>query len=253
MRISPISASSPRRIGGSSSASTTSTRRCRGRSSGTSSGSLRASRSSGRERGFGDAIRRCVVMATVREYRQAMARFAEMRNIRVWYTRLDVAGDPRPAQGGGFQEADEALRVQRRQRAHEGQPASAHEAVRHRRRRAPDRRQSSPRDADRGRAAGRGAGPPRGRRAANDPHLPAHPAARPAPSARELPLRARGPQGRRRRQRGCPDLDPAPGGPRRGRSAVPPVQGSPGIGARAVSRRRASSPSTDSASSRGSG
>jgi uncharacterized protein (DUF2252 family) len=46
----------------------------------------------GRERGFGDAIRRWVVMATVHEYRQAMARFAEMRNIRVWYTRLDVAG-----------------------------------------------------------------------------------------------------------------------------------------------------------------
>jgi uncharacterized protein (DUF2252 family) len=45
----------------------------------------------GRERGFGDAIRRWIVMGTVREYRQAMARFAEMRNIRVWYTRLDVA------------------------------------------------------------------------------------------------------------------------------------------------------------------
>ena len=29
--------------------------------------------------------------AAVREYRQAMARFAEMRNIDVWYTRLDVA------------------------------------------------------------------------------------------------------------------------------------------------------------------
>ena len=35
----------------------------------------------GRERGFDDAIRRWVVMATVREYRQAIARFAEMRNI----------------------------------------------------------------------------------------------------------------------------------------------------------------------------
>ncbi len=35
--------------------------------------------------------RRAVVTATVREYRQAMARFAEMRNVDVWYTRLDVA------------------------------------------------------------------------------------------------------------------------------------------------------------------
>ena len=45
-----------------------------------------------RDRGFKDQIRRSVVMATVREYREAMARFAEMRNIDIWYTRLDVAG-----------------------------------------------------------------------------------------------------------------------------------------------------------------
>ena len=37
-------------------------------------------------------IRRSVVTTAVREYREAMARFAEMRNIDVWYTRLDVAG-----------------------------------------------------------------------------------------------------------------------------------------------------------------
>jgi uncharacterized protein (DUF2252 family) len=46
----------------------------------------------GRDRGFKKAIRRSVVMTAVREYREAMARFAEMRNIDVWYTRLDVAG-----------------------------------------------------------------------------------------------------------------------------------------------------------------
>ena len=45
----------------------------------------------GRERGFNEAIRRSVVMTAVREYREAMTRFAEMRNINVWYTRLDVA------------------------------------------------------------------------------------------------------------------------------------------------------------------
>ena len=44
MRTSPTSASSQRRTGAWSSASTTSTRRCRGRSSGTSSGWSRASR-----------------------------------------------------------------------------------------------------------------------------------------------------------------------------------------------------------------
>ena len=45
----------------------------------------------GRERGFDDAIRRSIVTGAVREYRETMARFAEMRNIDVWYTRLDVA------------------------------------------------------------------------------------------------------------------------------------------------------------------
>src|SRR6476659_416109 len=46
----------------------------------------------GRDRGFKDSVRRSVVLATMREYREAMARFAGMRNIDLWYTRLDVAG-----------------------------------------------------------------------------------------------------------------------------------------------------------------
>ncbi|MCW2767496.1 MAG: hypothetical protein JWO11_3455, partial [Nocardioides sp.] len=46
----------------------------------------------GRDRGFNKAIRRSIVMTTTREYRAAMARFAEMTNIDVWYARLDVAG-----------------------------------------------------------------------------------------------------------------------------------------------------------------
>ena len=46
----------------------------------------------GRDLGFNEAVRRSVVMTTSREYRAAMTRFAEMRNIDVWYTRLDVAG-----------------------------------------------------------------------------------------------------------------------------------------------------------------
>jgi uncharacterized protein (DUF2252 family) len=44
----------------------------------------------GRERGFDDEARRSAVTAVVREYREAMWRFAEMRNIDVWYARLDV-------------------------------------------------------------------------------------------------------------------------------------------------------------------
>jgi uncharacterized protein (DUF2252 family) len=46
----------------------------------------------GRELGFDEGARRVAVMATVRSYREAMASFATMRNIDVWYTRLDVAG-----------------------------------------------------------------------------------------------------------------------------------------------------------------
>ena len=41
--------------------------------------------------GFDETIRRSVVSAAAREYREAIARFAKMRNIDVWYTRLDVA------------------------------------------------------------------------------------------------------------------------------------------------------------------
>ena len=44
----------------------------------------------GRDRGFDEVVCRSVVTAAVREYREAIARFAEMRNIDVWYTRLDV-------------------------------------------------------------------------------------------------------------------------------------------------------------------
>ena len=44
-----------------------------------------------RERGFSLDRRRAAVIATVREYRRAMARFAGMRNVDIWYTRLDVA------------------------------------------------------------------------------------------------------------------------------------------------------------------
>jgi uncharacterized protein (DUF2252 family) len=43
-----------------------------------------------RDRGFDDATRRAAVLATVRGYREAIAQFATMRSVDVWYTRLDV-------------------------------------------------------------------------------------------------------------------------------------------------------------------
>jgi uncharacterized protein (DUF2252 family) len=44
----------------------------------------------GRYRGFDAESRRAVVMATAGEYRRAMARFAAMGSLDVWYVRLDV-------------------------------------------------------------------------------------------------------------------------------------------------------------------
>ena len=44
----------------------------------------------GRQRDFSEQERRSVVMTAVGEYREAMARFAKMRNVDVWYTRLDL-------------------------------------------------------------------------------------------------------------------------------------------------------------------
>jgi uncharacterized protein (DUF2252 family) len=46
----------------------------------------------GRELGLNDVARRSLVMTTVREYRHAMAGFAALRNIEVWYARLEVEG-----------------------------------------------------------------------------------------------------------------------------------------------------------------
>ena len=44
----------------------------------------------GRDRGFDDAERRESVLAAVRAYRKAMREFALMRNLDVWYSRLDA-------------------------------------------------------------------------------------------------------------------------------------------------------------------
>jgi uncharacterized protein (DUF2252 family) len=45
----------------------------------------------GRELGLTSVKRRAAVQAAVRSYREAMRRFATMRNLELWYVRLDVA------------------------------------------------------------------------------------------------------------------------------------------------------------------
>src|SRR6478672_8174904 len=84
------SAASPRPSGISSTTSTTSTRHCPGRSSGTSSASRPASRSPAEIAASGEAERRACVLQVVRSYREAMRAFAGQRNIEVWYARLDA-------------------------------------------------------------------------------------------------------------------------------------------------------------------
>ena len=44
----------------------------------------------GRERGFSEKERRAIVEATVAEYRSAMRGFAEMTNLQVWYSSIDI-------------------------------------------------------------------------------------------------------------------------------------------------------------------
>ena len=44
----------------------------------------------GRNRGFSEQERRAPILAMLREYREAMRRFAAMRDLDVWYARLDI-------------------------------------------------------------------------------------------------------------------------------------------------------------------
>ena len=65
----------------------------------------------GRDRGLTDAERTNVVMATVAAYRQAMAEFAAMSNLDVWYAHLDI--ETALANMGGLLEPDRRRRVEK--------------------------------------------------------------------------------------------------------------------------------------------
>ena len=47
-------------------------------------------RMAGRENGFSGKTRKAIVLSTVAAYRTAMREFAGMRNVDVWYARLDI-------------------------------------------------------------------------------------------------------------------------------------------------------------------
>ena len=74
-----------------SSTSTTSTRPTRDHGSGIVKRLAASFAVAGRGRGFREDQRRSAVQGVVREYREAMRRFAKERNLDVWYTRLDVS------------------------------------------------------------------------------------------------------------------------------------------------------------------
>ena len=161
-----------------SSASTTSTRRCPARSSGTSSASSRASPSPGRDRGFDEKQRAEINREVVRSYRENIRdvrRDAQPRPLVLAdRRRRDLA--PRSSSEAKAPRQREALRGERRQGTDEGQHEGVREADDDRRRRA----------ADHGRpAADR---PDRGRRRRPDP-----PPGRVPPRASSAPTGARSP------------------------------------------------------------
>lgn len=65
----------------------------------------------GRDRGFGRSERESAVLSAALAYREAMASFAEMRNLEVWYARLEV--DDMVEQLGAAKDSTAVRRVER--------------------------------------------------------------------------------------------------------------------------------------------
>ena len=88
--------------------------------------------------GFSDKERRKVVLDTVCSYREAMATFAAMRNLEVWYSHLSVEEALRTFTQGVDPKRLKQRGGGRRQGAHQGQHARVREADARRRRRTAD-------------------------------------------------------------------------------------------------------------------
>ena len=76
----------------------------------------------GRDRGFDDKTRATINVAVGRSYREAMQEFAAMRNMDVWYARVDIEELLREFAARGDRRAAEAGGEERREDADEGQP-----------------------------------------------------------------------------------------------------------------------------------
>ena len=185
-----------------------------------------------------------MTLASVRAYREAMAEFAQMRTMDIWYAHLSeqdlmaaldtaAASQKGKAQKKAAQGAAKAAQEGRPEGAHPRQPAGAVQARRARRRQLPHREPAADRDP----------GPGTGRIVRDVPDEVAAAireqfrayratlqADRRAP-ARTLRGHRRRPQGRRRRQRRHPGVHRAAAGPRPAGSAVPAGQGGHHLGA----------------------
>ena len=193
----------------------------------------------GRDNGYTAKDRKKVLLTLLGAYRSAMREFAGMTNLAVWYSHLDV-DTLAPQLSTGVDKATAKRAEANVAKARTRDSMQAFDKLTHvvdgERRIISDPPLIQPieelvegmdRERDHGDAA------------RHHPRLPAHLAERPPAPARGVPPRPRGPQGRRRRQRRHPGVDPADVRPRRARPAVPPGQGGPGVGARGVRRRAA--------------
>ena len=245
---------SPRPTGGWCSASTTSTRRCRARSSGTSSGWSPASRSPGATAASTPSERRAINLDGGARLPRGDAR-----------VRRDAQPRPlvRPHRRRRHRRAlRPTARARKQRKRFERNVAKARrrtackafaKLTRDRRRRAADRRRPAADRADRGSASGAAPRRDRGLRARGDPLLPAHAAG----DRRRLLERFRYVHAARKvvgvGSVGTRAWIVLMLGRDDERSAVPAGQGGAGLGARAVPRQERASPTTASASSRASG
>ena len=192
----------------------------------------------GRDRGFDAKQREAANLEVGRAYREGIARFSSMSNLALWYTRIDV--DDLMAEIRRQATKDMKANVKRAEaNVAKGRTKDSMKAfgklttmVDGEPRITGDPPLIVPIED----VAGDQVGSPARVPARRDPLLPAHARRRSPEAPRALPVRPRGPEGRRRRQcrHACLDLPSAR--PGRRRSAVPPVQGGAAVGARAVPR-----------------
>ncbi len=194
-----------------------------------------------RNNGFDKPVARESTVESVSAYRKAMAEFAEMRTLDVWYSRItaqDVMDAIAQATRGQQDQGRQAPREERggdgTEGTHPRQPASPVQTGRTGRRPVPDRQPATHRGA-RPRRGGRLRCLVRGdpaRRSRTAPRLPGHAPRRPPTTTGTLRGGRRRPQGRGGRQRRHTGIHGVVAGPRSGRPAVLATQRSDRVGPR---------------------